>query len=179
MNYMDSRISRPALGLIESCLQSSNEPYWELFVALGLLRHLYLVHQTNHWIASGDVFYGDHLLFQRLYELPVGQIDQVAEKAVGLGSANLVDLSNQLEFVNELQKCCGHKAYNLPHPGMLVESSLSAELTFMHAMKHICDSLKDSGLMTHGLDNLLAGIEDTHEGSIYLLKQRSSQVFLP
>lgn len=178
-NYMDTRICRPALGTIEACLDNSNEAYWELFVVLGMLRHLYLLHQTNHWTASGDPFYGDHLLFQKLYELNLEQIDQVAEKAVGLGSANLVNLHEQLHFVNVLNECYGHKSYNLPHPGMLVESSLAAELTFLHAMRHVCKSLKDSGLMTHGLDNLLAGIEDSHEGSVYLLKQRSSQVFMP
>jgi len=185
MNYADTRVSRPTLTAVSACMQSSNEPYWELFVVIGLLRHLYFVHQTNHWTVSGDPFYGDHQLFQRLYagvEENGGindEIDSVAEKAVGLGSANLVDLASQLAFVSQLQQSFGHRPYNLPHPDKLVQLSLSAELTFLHAMEHVCQSLKSSGMMTHGLDNLLAGIEDTHESSVYLLKQRSTSVFLP
>lgn len=176
--YVDTRVSRPALNIVNDCLHTGTESYWELFVVLGMLRHLYLVHQTNHWVASGDPFYGDHLLFQKLYELNLEQIDQVAEKAVGLGSPSLVDLSSQLQLVNALQACVV-RPYTMPHPGQLVEVSLTAELTFLHAMTHISKSLSDSGLMTRGLDNLLAGIEDSHEGSVYLLKQRSTSVFLP
>lgn len=176
--YLDNRVSRPMLSIIESCMQNSNESYWELFVVLGMLRHLYLTHQTNHWTASGDPFYGDHQLFQRLYELNLDQIDNVAEKAVGLGSSNLVNLTDQLDFVKALQDCSA-RSFVIPHPGQLVESSLVAEMTFLHAMKHVCESLKGSGLMTHGLDNLLAGIEDSHEQSVYLLKQRATTVFMP
>jgi hypothetical protein len=52
-----------------------------------------------------------------------------------------------------------------------------AEMNFLAVMKQLCESLKETGLMTHGLDNLLAGIEDAHEGHVYLLKQRVTKPF--
>ena len=174
----DSRICRPMLSVAMECLGSSNESYWELFVILGMLRTLYLTHQTHHWTASGDPFYGDHLLFQKLYELNLEQIDSVAEKSVGLGSTNLVNLTGQLQLVSALQECL-QKPFAMPHPNQLIETSLVAETTFLHFMRHACASLKETGLMTHGLDNLLAGIEDSHEGSVYLLKQRATTAFMP
>jgi hypothetical protein len=63
----------------------------------------------------------------------------------------------------------------IPSSADLAKKSLMAEMNFLSVMKHLCDSLKECGLMTHGLDNLLAGIEDKHEGHVYLLKQRISK----
>ena len=43
-------------------------PYPQLSVVLVYLKHLAAIHQNHHWTAIGDPYYGDHLLFQRLYE---------------------------------------------------------------------------------------------------------------
>jgi len=178
MGYYDNmKVSRPTLALVEAMLASSNEPYFQLHVVLSFLRYLYLLHQTNHWTASGDPYYGDHLLFERLYTATVEEIDAIGEKAVGLGSPHLVNLDSQLKSVMLIQES-NHRHYVIPRPDELVDSSLVAEATFLCSMKLICDSLKSDGLMTHGLDNLLAGIEDKHEGSLYLLKQRAQSTFM-
>jgi DNA-binding ferritin-like protein len=175
--YDNMKVSRPTLMLVSSMLESSNEPYYQLHVMLSFLRYLYLLHQTNHWTASGDPYYGDHLLFERLYNTTVEEIDAIGEKAVGLGSPRLVNLKDQLNLVTCIQES-NHRHYIIPRPDELVDSSLVAEATFLCSMKMICDSLKSNGLMTHGLDNLLAGVEDKHEGSLYLLKQRAQSVFM-
>ena len=39
------------------------------------------------------------------------------------------------------------------------------------------DDLKEMGLLTRGLDNMIAGIEDKHESHVYLLKQRCMNSF--
>lgn len=177
MGFQDGmRVSRPTLALAEQMLASSNEPYNQLSVFLGFLRHLYLLHQTHHWVASGDPFYGDHQLFQRLYELPLGEIDKVAEKAVGLGTPHLVNLSDQLKAVSLINETC-HRHFVIPRPDELVDLSYCAEATFVCVAKMVYDNLDSCGLLTTGLDNLLAGILDEHEGSVYLLKQRSVTAF--
>lgn len=177
MGFQDSmRVSRPTLAAAEQLLASSDEPYHQLAVVLGFLRHLYLLHQTNHWSASGDPFYGDHLLFQRLYEGVAGEIDGIAEKAVGLGSPHLVNLTDQLQLVNVINQT-SHRHFVIPRPDELVDLSLCAESTFVEVMKNVYLSLENCGYMTKGLDNLLAGILDKHEGNIYLLKQRAVTTF--
>lgn len=149
-------------------------PYPHLSVVLVHLKHLAAVHQNHHWTAVGDPYYGDHLLFQRLYECAAGEIDAVAEKAIGLGCTANVDLTLVHTQLLKLVVGAG-TATMMPHSTDLAKKSLMAEMNFLLVMKHICDCLKECGLMTHGLDNLLAGIEDKHEGNVYLLKQRCAK----
>ena len=40
----------------------SSMPFSELSVLLSWCKALSITHQTSHWIASGDPYYGDHLL---------------------------------------------------------------------------------------------------------------------
>lgn len=149
-------------------------PYPQLSVVLVHLKYLAVLHQNHHWTCVGDPYYGDHLLFERLYgDVPV-EIDSIAEKAIGLGCTANVDL--QLVHSQLLKLISGSgSATMIPQSTDLAKKSLMAEMNFLAVMKHLCDSLKECGLMTHGLDNLLAGIEDKHEGHVYLLKQRISK----
>jgi len=149
-------------------------PYPQLSVALVYLKYLAAVHQNHHWTCVGDPYYGDHLLFERLYGDIPEEIDSIAEKAVGLGCTANVDL--QLVHSQLLKLIAGAgSATMIPQSSDLAKKSLMAEMNFLAVMKHLCDSLNECGLMTHGLDNLLAGIEDKHEGHVYLLKQRVSK----
>jgi len=149
-------------------------PYPQLSVVLVYLKYLAAVHQYHHWICVGDPYYGDHLLFERLYGDIPGEVDSIAEKAVGLGCTANVDL--QLVHSQLLKLIAGAgSATMIPQSSDLARKSLMAEMNFLATMKHLCDSLNECGLMTHGLDNLLAGIEDKHEGHVYLLKQRISK----
>lgn len=148
-------------------------PYAQLSVLLVHLRFLALVHQTHHWTAKGDPFYGDHLLFERLYNGLLEDIDALAEKAVGLGGNDNVNLPLQIMQLNVMAQSYG-MATTIPQASDLAKRSLLAEVAFLRCAAHCSLSLKETGLMTRGLDNLLAGIEDKHEGHVYLLKQRSS-----
>jgi len=149
-------------------------PYPQISVAIVHLKYLYALHQNHHWTAMGDPFYGDHLLFQRLYEATVNEIDGLAEKAIGLGCTANVDLQLQHSQLLKLITGLG-SASTIPRESDLARKSLSAELNFLSTMKQICESIREYGMMTHGLDNMLAGIEDRHEGHVYLLKQRISK----
>lgn len=146
-------------------------PYAHLSLLLVHLRYVALIHQTHHWTAKGDPFYGDHLLFQRLYETVIQEIDAVAEKAVGLGCADTVNLQLQAQQLSQLSTEYG-TSMTLPTSSDLAKRSLAAEVSLLRCAAHCAQSLKDLGLLTRGLDNMLQGIEDTHEGSVYLLKQR-------
>lgn len=145
-------------------------PYSQLSIILVHLKFLAQVHQTHHWTCKGDSFYGNHLLFERLYNTIPSEIDDIAEKAIGLGSVDNVELQLQLSQVAKLSQKYG-MASTIQQPTELSKRSLIAEIGFLRCVAHCVKSLEQQGLLTRGLDNLLAGIEDTHEGNVYLLKQ--------
>lgn len=149
-------------------------PYAELSVVLVHLKYLYALHQNHHWISMGDPYYGDHLLFQRLYGDVVEEIDGIAEKAIGLGSTANVDL--QLVNAQVLKLISGQgSASMIPQSSDLAKKSLMAELSFLKVVDHALLHLSETGLLTSGLSNMLEGIADVHEGHVYLLKQRISK----
>lgn len=151
-----------------------DEKYAELAVFLDLLRGLQLLHQTAHWQTKGSSFYADHLLFQRLYEAVAVEIDGLGEKAVGLGSERLVDythsLSNMNLFLNAVDDLVSSEM--ISPADLLANKALKAELAFVRAGEKLMNLIKDKGLLTRGIENLLGGVLDNHESSIYLLKQR-------
>lgn len=148
-------------------------PYSQLSVLLVHLRYLSLVHQNHHWITSGESFFGDHQLFQSLYEQVQTEVDVLAEKVIGLGTTDNVNMTLQ---VIQLQKLLS--SYNddstIPSHNEYAKRSLCAEKTFISTCNVAMQSLAQLGLLTKGLDNLLAAIIDTHEKHVYLLKQRCS-----
>lgn len=146
--------------------------YAQLSVLLVHLRYVAAMHQTHHWQAKGDGFYGDHKMFGELYETTLEHIDKVAERAVGLGNVDNVTLALQIEMLNEMTS--GATMTSLPQPSDLARKSLSAEINFLRCAKAMSQSLKETGFMTPGLENLIAGIEDEHETHVYMLKQRCS-----
>ena len=146
----------------------------QLSVMLVHLRYLAMIHQNHHWTTKGDPFYGDHLLYQRLYDKVNEEIDTVAEKAVGLGSAANVDLVLQTRQIMGLVQGYGMTS-TLPQPSDLARRSYQAEMSFLKATSHIVEHINECGMMSRGLDNMIAGIEDTHESSVFLLKQRITQ----
>lgn len=143
----------------------------ELSIVLSHLRALSLIHQVHHWQAKGDPFFGDHKLFEQLYTGTLDQIDSIAERAVGLGGPENVDMSSQLMHALKLVEACG-SLDTIPMSSELAKRSLTAELGFIRCLDLVVQSMRDNGTLTRGTDNLLAGIEDAHESNVYLLKRR-------
>ncbi len=146
-------------------------PYAELSIILVHLRFLALTHQTNHWTCKGDSYYGDHLLFERLYESAIKDIDSVAEKAVGLGNETNVNLNLQAIQLNRLVQGIGLTS-TIPQPNALASNSLAVEKTFLQVLEYLTRSLKEHQMSSLGLENLLSDMADAHEKHMYLLKQR-------
>lgn len=145
--------------------------YPELSVLLVHLKFLASVHQNHHWTTKGEPYYGDHLLFERLYGGVTGEIDSVAEKAIGLGSTANVDLVLQTSQLFKLVQGYGMTS-TVPQPTELAKRSYLAEMNFLKVTACLVECMKERGSLTRGLDNLIAGIEDSHESHVYLLKQR-------
>jgi DNA-binding ferritin-like protein len=146
-------------------------PMAELGVLVSILRAASIVHQGHHWQTRGGNFYGDHLLFERLYNDSLGFIDQIAERAVGSGSRDLVCPKTQLRQASDLaQLWCSTPEE--PTSFDMVGVSLRIEQDVLGALKAARLSLESKGLLTDGTDNLIQGVADKHEEFVYLLQQR-------
>jgi DNA-binding ferritin-like protein len=149
-------------------------PYCQLSVVLSHLKFLATLHENHHWTCMGDPFYGDHLLFSRLYEAVDAEIDPVAEKAVGLASTSNVDPLIIHSQIVKLLSGVG-SASMIPQSSDLARKSLVAEMNFLKVIDSCRSSLEECGMLSNGVDNMLQDIADKHEGHVYLLKQRCSK----
>jgi DNA-binding ferritin-like protein len=123
-------------------------------------RALYLRHQENHWEAQS---YGDHLLFQRLYEESQELADDAAERVIGLCGELLVD-----ETVSEISLEYAPEEKSLKG---LIESSLAIEEGFQDICKEVYETLKSKNALTLGLDDLIMSQAGEGETHLFLLQQ--------
>lgn len=149
-----------------SSYDGSDHPYADLAVWLGFLRALGMIHHSHHWQTMGSPFYADHLLFERLYKAVQDEVDTVGEKVVGIDSPALTNYFLQLTHMKAFMK----KISNREKPPMLV--SLNSEFLFVAAGELVSDRLREAGLFTSGVANMMGDILDRHESHVYLLQQR-------
>ena len=136
----------------------------ETYVAA--LLSLAIIHQQAHWVSKGE-HYGEHLLFERLYDGVSDQIDTAAEKAIGVLGAEM-DIVKHISMTSTfINKFYVEKD--------LVKRSLLAEKAFLSFSKKLYNDLKESGDMSLGLDDMIMSIASEHETFVYLLLQRSKQ----
>jgi len=126
---------------------------------VAFTRALYLLHQQNHWLAQ---CYGDHLLFQRLYEDAQELSDDAAERVMGLCGDAIFEGEEAIAKKFEAR---------VPTLSSLLESSLEAEKSFQDVAQNTYDALKQKDMITLGLDDLIMSQASQGEVHIYLLKQ--------
>lgn len=131
---------------------------------LAALRAAFLTYRTAHWQASGQPYYGDHLMLQRIYEESEKHVDSVGERVVGYYGASAVDLADQTERVAEWSERFGRKT----DP---IQASLTAALELRDLLEQTYDGIKSRGEMSLGLDDLLMSIANEKDVHIYLLQQ--------
>lgn len=147
---------------------TARDPLGGLVSALRAVAHL---HQSHHWQAHGPNFYGDHQLFERLYTTASEDIDPLAERAVGLlVDAGAVDVRR---LIAGASRYASEYAAKLGSPNeAMVRASLAAERAFVDLLAHARQLIAAREGYMGGTLNLLDGIADRHEQSIYLLQQR-------
>jgi len=131
---------------------------------LAQLRGLHWSHWNTHWKVKGNAYYGDHLLFDRMYTSVAEEIDTLGEKIVSFyGPEAITDEGTLAETQRFLSLYPGldlHlRAYNL-------------EVHLQRSLKKAYDGIKASGDMTLGIDDFLMALANSHETNIYLLRQR-------
>lgn len=132
---------------------------------VALLRTLYLVHQNHHWITKGKNFYGNHLLFERIYKTAQEDADLAAEKFIGLYGTETLDLHAQAQMIGRTLE-----SFSSGDP---VQTSLEAEKKFLDFSEKFYTLLDREDKLTLGLDDMIMSISSNREGAVYLLKQTS------
>jgi DNA-binding ferritin-like protein len=143
----------------------ANNPIKIMQMYVAFQRSLYTLLQQAHWQNKGENFYGNHLLFERLYKVAEGDLDAAAEKTVGLYNPETIDMSSIMPIVQKIcdKYSCKDNDY--------ITCCLNAYQDFIKFAKNAYDSLKESGDLTLGLDDMIMSQCSNAETAIYLLKQ--------
>lgn len=131
---------------------------------LACLRAQYWAYQQAHWQVRGGSFYGNHLLFQRLYESVVDQTDTLAEKMVGVYGGDAVDgMDLGAKFEAWLRRW--------DQVDCLHQRGILSEQDFQSACRSVYERLGQLGELTLGMDDFLMATANEHETNEYLLRQ--------
>lgn len=132
---------------------------------IAILKAMAIIHQHSHWTTKGDNFYGDHQLFERLYDSVLENLDGAAEKFVGLMGPECLNYSYQTELLNKVLIKYKNKVNN---PAQL---SLSIEKDFLKFSKDAYNCFKEEGKLSLGLDDFIMATASDREEAVYLLQQ--------
>lgn len=134
-------------------------------IYIASLKVMALLHQNSHWLTRGISFYGDHLLFERLYNSALKDVDLAAEKFVGLFGDTVLDYDLQTDLLNRVLL-----KYN-KFEGSPAEMSLAIEKDFLKLNEQAYAYFEEEGLLTLGLTDMISAISSQREESVYLLQQ--------
>jgi len=130
---------------------------------IAYIQAVYAIHQFSHWLCKSPQFYGNHLLFQRIYEAAGDRLDAAVEKTIGVFGNDAINPNDQMAT---LKKLVG-KYSSEDH----LTNSLAIEEAFLSVAKETYEALKESNDITLGLDDLIMAQCNEAETSVYLLKQ--------
>lgn len=174
-------MSKPVLGLLAGLALVSAAPLAlrkgsrnasdvaALQRLLAYLRALRQVYHTTHWNVQGSNYYGDHLLFQRLYAGEEGaslddQIDGLGERMVRYFGSGTVDDNVILPMMQQIVS-----SHTEPEP---IRRAYHMEQAAHKAIEDAYEALKATGHKTLGLDDFLMALADERDTVLYLLGQR-------
>jgi DNA-binding ferritin-like protein len=132
---------------------------------IATLKAISLVHQHNHWTTKGKTFYGDHLLFERLYNSALENLDLAAEKFMGLFGADCLHFTLQADLLYKI--LLKYKGLE----GKPLVMSLTVEKDFIKLSSDAYKCFEDEDRLTLGLDDMIMAIASKREESVYLLQQ--------
>jgi DNA-binding ferritin-like protein len=132
---------------------------------IATLKVMALVHQHSHWTTRGTNFYGDHLLFERLYDSALENLDSAAEKFMGLFGDECLGYDMQADLIHKILL----KYKNLE--GSPAEMSLAIEKDFLKLSSQSYKIFEQENKLSLGLDDMIMAIASQREESVYLLQQ--------
>ena len=142
---------------------------------LAFLIGLKNFYQSCHWRSKGKGYYGDHLLFERLYNDVVEEVDQFAEKSVSMSDETSVCPIKVYNYVAEVMKGLEKDKGGIPSSEDLIIMACESNESFLKATEKFYDILDDSDKLTLGMDDFLTSLYSKHEEHCYLLKQKKKR----
>jgi DNA-binding ferritin-like protein len=143
----------------------------ELAYNIAWLRTLSIWFQHAHWSTSGKTSYGDHLLYERIYNEITEEIDALAEKAVGFCGPQSVDTHAHSKLLAEM--VCAYPSPSRANEATMIASAGLAMISdYIETVNETYKTLKDMGKLSMGLDDYLMALVSKLENNAYLLKQR-------
>ena len=132
---------------------------------LATLQAMTIIHKQSHWLTQGKTFYGDHLLFERIYDSAIENLDSAAEKFIGAYGDGCLDYDLQADLLHRVLV----KYNNLE--GSPQQMSLAIERDFLKLNGDLNKLLEDEDLITLGVSDMLGSIASDRDTAVYLLKQ--------
>lgn len=151
-------------------LQGLSNLVWEL-------RFLSIAAQTAHWRVFGPSSYSDHLLFGRVYEKLDELLDPIAERLTSMAQDSdeiFIDPVDQARYVYDRMT----KVAPVLRSALLDANALS---TFFYqylkclsgGFRSLSEMFDEEGILTSGLDDLLASTANEIETLVFFLERRS------
>lgn len=133
---------------------------------VATLKAISIIHQHNHWTAKGTNFYEHHLLFERVYNLAIEDLDLVAERFVGIYGREFLNFKNQNTLLTTILK--RYESFAIDD---YVNQSLTIETDCIALLDEVSKTLIEEKSSTLGLNDLLGTVASNRETACYLLKQ--------
>lgn len=134
---------------------------------IATLKAIALIHQHNHWTNRGSNFFGNHLMFEKLYNSALENVDEAAEKFIGLFGDDCLNYDLQTDLLSKVLS-----RYSKLE-GSPLEMSLAVEKDFLKFSGEAYDCFENEGKLEHslGLDDMIMEIASKREESVYHLQQ--------
>jgi DNA-binding ferritin-like protein len=139
---------------------------------LALMIALKSYYQTCHWKSKGTEYYSDHLLFERLYNDMIEEVDGFAEKAVTLSSDKSVCPRGLYEYVSKLMEVFDKDVKEEDSFDKTVENAYNFNYSFLKKSEELYSKLEKDNNLTLGLDDFITSTYSKHEEHDYLLRRR-------
>ena len=162
------------IGSLEAFIPPSGEEIFSAYA--GFLRAFHLWFHAAHNVTKGTGFAGDHVsLYGPIYLEVQDVIDRVIEKGLGVFDNEMIACPNKITsdamiVLEEWESPAGKGAERI------AELALHYAIDLVELDAKVVMLLGEDGTLTLGLENLLAELADTHEGYVYLLKQRAKHL---
>ena len=140
---------------------------------VSILKSMAIIHQQSHWTAKGESFYGKHLLFEKIYDSALENLDLAAEKFIGTFGPECVDYAVQMTCLNKILSKYAKMASNP------LQISLQIEKDFLAFSKEAYDCFEEEGKLSLGIDDMIMSIASDREEAVYLLQQSMNKNFHP
>jgi len=139
---------------------------------IGFVRAFHLWFHAAHNLAKGTGFAGDHVsLYGPIYVEVQDSIDRIIEKAIGIFDDEIlgcpIRITSDAVLILEGWESPADQAAE-----RIADAALEYAKQLVKLDERVAQTLDEMGTLTYGLDNLLAELADTHEGYVYLLRQR-------